>query len=368
MNLDFIPLDKLSVSPTNMRHGKKPPDVSDILPSVRKRGVLVPVLVRPDGARDRFEIVAGRRRFTAASVVADERREAGEDATPLPCAILDESDDADAVEASLIENVARRDPDEVTQWATFTRLVKEGRSVDDIAATFGLPELAVKRILALGNLLPRIRSLYAGGDIDAATVRHLTLASKRQQQAWLALADDADAYCPTGHQHKGWLFGGQSINRRTLDELRKLHRNALDPKPLGRMIALIENEQGFPLYDAVGKLKRELSSADEATFLFSGGRIELSADVQRSEFEDWIASDLRRIEAAMDDALAKAGVTPSGIDQVFLTGGSSLIPAIRSLFDRRFGHDKIATGGELTSIAHGLALIGCEDHFDQWTV
>lgn len=212
MNLDFIPLDKLSVSPTNMRHGKNPPDVSDILPSVRKRGVLVPVLVRPDGARDRFEIVAGRRRFTAASVVADERREAGEDATPLPCAILDESGDADAVEASLIENVARRDPDEVPQWATFTRLVKEGRSVDDIAATFGLPELAVKRVLALGNLMPRIRSLYAGGDIDAATVRHPTLASKRQQQAWLALADDADAYCPTGHQLKAWLFGGQSIS------------------------------------------------------------------------------------------------------------------------------------------------------------
>ena len=102
--------------------------------------------------------------------------------------------------------------------------------------------------------------------------------------------------------------------------------------------------------------------------MFSGGGIELSAAVRRSEFEAWIASDLRLIEAAMDDALAKAGVTPSAIDQVFLTGGSSLIPAIRSLFDTRFGHEKIATGGEFTSIAHGLALIGSEDHFDQWTV
>jgi len=51
---------------------------------------------------------------------------------------------------------------------------------------------------------------------------------------------------------------------------------------------------------------------------------------------------------------------------VFLTGGSSLIPAIRDIFFRRFGHDRIATGGELTSIAHGLALVGQEANLTEW--
>lgn len=211
MKLEFIDLGKLSVSKANMRYAKKAPDVTDILPTVRKRGIIVPVLVRPNCAPDAFEIVAGSRRFHAASIVANERREAGHDIEPMPCAILDEGDDADAIEASLIENTARLDPDEVTRWECFTRLVKEGRSIDDIATTFGLPELAVKRILALGNLMPRIRILYREGKIDATTVRHLTLASKSQQRAWLALFDDADAYVPTGHQLKAWLFGGQSI-------------------------------------------------------------------------------------------------------------------------------------------------------------
>lgn len=99
----------------------------------------------------------------------------------------------------------------MTQWETFTRLVKEGRDVADISATFGIPELGVRRILALGNLMPRIRTLYRDGEIDAGTVRHLTMASKSQQRSWLALYDDADAYVPTGHQLKAWLFGGQSI-------------------------------------------------------------------------------------------------------------------------------------------------------------
>jgi len=212
MKLEFIPLDKLEVSKANMRHAKRPPDVSDILPTVRARGILVPLIVRPNGAPDRFEIVAGSRRFHAARLVAEERDGAEPDARQLPCAILDSGDDADAIEASLIENLARLDPDEVTQWETFTRLVKEGRSVGDISVTFGLPELAVKRILALGNLLPRIRAMYAREEIDRVTVRHLTLASKSQQRAWLALADEPDAYAPTGYQLKAWLFGGQSIS------------------------------------------------------------------------------------------------------------------------------------------------------------
>lgn len=212
MKLDFIPLDKLVVSKANMRYGKKAPDVSDILPTVRSRGIIQPVIVRPNCAPDGFEIVAGSRRFHAAKIVAEERRAAGDTTPePMPCAILDDGDDAAAIEASMIENMARLDPDEVTQWENFTRLVREGRKVEDIAATFGLPDLTVKRVLALGNLLPAIRDLYRKERIDAATVRHLTMASKSQQKAWLALADDENAYLPTGHQLKAWLFGGQSI-------------------------------------------------------------------------------------------------------------------------------------------------------------
>ena len=157
-------------------------------------------------------------------------------------------------------------------------------------------------------------------------------------------------------------------NRRTLEELRKLQRSAIDPAPIGRMIALIEHEQGFPLYDAVGKVKRALSEREEAELTFSGGGIEIVAPVRREDFEGWIADDLRLIEEALDLALSRADMPTNAIDRVFLTGGSSLIPAIRAMFDRRFGAARIATGGELTSIAHGLALVGDEPNLTEWTV
>ncbi len=156
-------------------------------------------------------------------------------------------------------------------------------------------------------------------------------------------------------------------NRRTMEELHRLQKKALDPVALGRMIAVIDNELGYPLYDAVGRLKRALSDAETAVFSFSGGGIEIEADVTRRDFEGWIAQDIARLEATVDRALANAGVGADEIDRVFLTGGSSLIPAIRRIFADRFGDDRIADGGELTSIAHGLALIGQEEDIAAWS-
>jgi ParB family transcriptional regulator, chromosome partitioning protein len=208
MNIDYIPIDRLSVSKANMRQGKKPPDVSDILPSVIKRGVIIPVIVRPNCQDGHFEICAGKRRYFA-SLAA---RAAGKEDVSLPCITIAANDDADALEISMIENMLRQSPDPVTQWESYTRLVKEGRSVEDIAATFALTELQVKRILALGNLLPRIREAFRAEEIDAATVKHLTLATKAQQKAWLALFEGEDSYAPRGIQLKAWLFGGASIS------------------------------------------------------------------------------------------------------------------------------------------------------------
>jgi hypothetical chaperone protein len=134
------------------------------------------------------------------------------------------------------------------------------------------------------------------------------------------------------------------------------------------MIAVIEEEVGFQLYDAVAQVKRDLSSADTAKFHFHGAGLSIEAQVTRDMFEAWIAPDILRIEAVVDHALTAATIPPDAIDQVFLTGGSSLTPRIRKIFADRFGEERIASGGELTSIAHGLALIAQQDDLAAWTV
>ena len=174
---------------------------------------------------------------------------------------------------------------------------------------------------------------------------------------------------PAGHftDFTDWSRLALMRNRKTMAELDKLRRAATDPHAIERMIAIIEGEQGYPLYDAVGQVKRALSQGDSATFAFEGGGIAIRAEVTRDQFEEWIADDLARIMATVDRALDAAGLTAGAIDRVFLTGGTSLTPAIRRAFADRFGQDRLASGNELTSVAHGLALIGQQDDVAAWT-
>ncbi|UAK23182.1 Hsp70 family protein [Sphingomonas nostoxanthinifaciens] len=155
-------------------------------------------------------------------------------------------------------------------------------------------------------------------------------------------------------------------NPRTMAELDRLRRTAVDGDAITRMIAVIEGELGYPLYEAVGQTKRALSTADTAAFRFEGGGLKIEADVDRTAFEAWIAADVAQMERAVDRALDAARLDAAGIDRVFLTGGTSLVPCIRRIFIERFGEAKIESGGELTSIAHGLALIGLEDDAAAW--
>ena len=194
--LKHIPLTELRISKLNMRHGRKKPDVSDILPSIKAGGIRQTLLVRREGKH--YGVIAGRRRFFALQAIA---KETGE--TPLvPCAIMSEKDAASAIEASVIENVGRLTATEMEQYTAFKRLHEEGRSVEDIAAYFGVTELLVRRVLALASLSDPIRKLYADNEIDRETIRALTLATDEQQAEWLRLIASEGEHAPLGRNCK----------------------------------------------------------------------------------------------------------------------------------------------------------------------
>ncbi|MCP4081466.1 MAG: ParB/RepB/Spo0J family partition protein, partial [Planctomycetaceae bacterium] len=122
MELRHIKLENLKPANVNVRHGKQAPDISDILPSIKKRGILQPLLVRPNGKG--YEVVAGRRRYYAAKALQKD----GVKIESIPCAIMAKGDDATALEASLLENVARLPMDPIQQYEAFARLIKQGES------------------------------------------------------------------------------------------------------------------------------------------------------------------------------------------------------------------------------------------------
>ncbi len=147
-------------------------------------------------------------------------------------------------------------------------------------------------------------------------------------------------------------------NPKTLRQIAEVAATATHPERLRNLITLIEDELGYRLYQAVSATKAELSTSDTSRLRFHHGAIAIDVTVTRPDFETWIADDLARLAATVDRALAAASLPADAIDHVFLTGGTSFVPAVRALFDTRFGAEKVTAGGEFVSVAEGLALIG----------
>ncbi|MEP5730850.1 MAG: ParB/RepB/Spo0J family partition protein [Sulfitobacter sp.] len=203
MTLQFIELENLTVSPLNVRkYGAK--DCTDLVTSIRALGILQPLLVRE--IADGYEVIAGQRRLNACRIIAEDS-----EIEPLPCMVMSAGDDATAIEASLAENIERLPMDEIDQYKAFAKLLKEGRTPEDVAQTFGITERMVSQRLALGRLYAPILTAYRNDDLNVCDIRILTMATIKQQKAWWALVKDENEYAPTGQRLKAWLFGGAHI-------------------------------------------------------------------------------------------------------------------------------------------------------------
>ncbi len=146
----------------------------------------------------------------------------------------------------------------------------------------------------------------------------------------------------------------------TFRELRTLKRMAEDPEALDRLIYIIEEELGFDLYRAVSAVKSALSSQESAVLEFRHGPVQISETITREAFNGWIADALAAIDAEVTKLFEESNLTPAQVDHVFLTGGTSFVPAIRALMSQRFPDAKFSAEDEFISVAAGLSLFARE--------
>jgi hypothetical chaperone protein len=151
-----------------------------------------------------------------------------------------------------------------------------------------------------------------------------------------------------------------------LRELRELARSSSAKEELMSLVDLIEGGVSYELYRAVSRAKAALTDHAKVPFRFNMSGVCIETNIRRTDFESWIAPDLEKIGATADAALNKAGLVPRDIDRVFLTGGTSFVPAVRRLFEKRFAPERIDAGEQLLSIAKGLALIAGSSDMERW--
>jgi hypothetical chaperone protein len=110
------------------------------------------------------------------------------------------------------------------------------------------------------------------------------------------------------------------------------------------------------LIETVEAAKCALSEQDKAHIAFEYGYDSFDVVVTRRQFEKAIAEEIKQIKSCAAKVVETAGMTPNQIDAVFVTGGSSQVPAIRRIFADQFGGAKLKEADAFTSVGLGLGL------------
>ena len=218
------------------------------------------------------------------------------------------------------------------------------------------------------TLPPRQRVLgtsglgLAGDAFDARLVRHLVSSALGSDSVARGLGNKSLPAVPA------WIYANLErwhylsfLRNRNVDEIlrsayARATRQSEDPEKIAALITLIDEDLGYQLHQSVQHCKVALSAKSEAEFQFREHGLDLRAAVTRDQFESWIAPELLAIETAVDDLLRSTRTSPGDIDRVFLTGGTSFVPAVRRIFDTRFSAGRVIAGEAFTSVARGLAL------------
>ncbi len=214
---------------------------------------------------------------------------------------------------------------------------QRGRRASDILGTDGVP--------------------MAGDAFDRHLVRHLVAPKLGLGDEYLSPPDKMLPVPSWPYERlERWHHLSFLRSPDTLDILERVRRTAAHPGKLEALLWLIRHDLGFQLHEAVQRTKFALSAATEAEFAFASGAVSIRTCVARADFERWIGDDLAAMADCVDRLMAATRVAPGDIDRVFLTGGSSFVPAVRQIFIDRFGADTVTGGDELTSVATGLSL------------
>lgn len=198
--------------------------------------------------------------------------------------------------------------------------------------------------------------VYVGGDrFDAAIMKHKLFPYFGHGSTYLAALGGKRMPMPTYVSSRLLSWNEMSLIReKKTRELIELMLKSSDRKPaIEALHDLVMYNLGFRLYRAIERAKVELSTAASARLDFEDERIHIHETITREEFEAASAPLLDELEACTDELLTRV---PAGlhIDAVFLTGGSSHVPAVQRLFARKFGHERLRTADAFTSVVEGL--------------
>lgn len=174
--LEFLLLTQLEANPNQPRRVFKDEEIAELARSIKETGLLQPIIVRPYGI-NKFQIVAGERRFRAASLAG---------LTEVP-AIVRDITDRETLELGIIENIQRADLNAVEEARAFSRLISDfGASQEEVARSVGKDRSSIANALRLLKLPVQVLDLIANQDLSAGHARAVLMLVSPTDQIALA--------------------------------------------------------------------------------------------------------------------------------------------------------------------------------------
>ncbi|MDD7910877.1 Hsp70 family protein [Pseudovibrio exalbescens] len=224
-------------------------------------------------------------------------------------------------------------------------------------ADFSVVRVSPERAKAadrLDDILANTGVHIGGTDFDQL----LSMAQVMPHMGYKSLSRDGKRPLPSKYYFE--LATWHSINRmydpKILRELREVRREAAEPLRVDRIIDVVTHRQGHALAGLCEQAKIDLSDAAEVTVSLPLKESALSLPLTKAEFDAAINPSAERLSEEIDTALSMAGVTAPTIDCVFLTGGTTRVPLLQSMFRAKFPEAQIVEGDVFGAVGMGLAL------------
>ncbi|MCP4324764.1 MAG: ParB/RepB/Spo0J family partition protein [Alteromonadales bacterium] len=174
-SLQDLKIDQLQAGKYQPRRDMSEQALEELANSIHAQGIIQPIVVRETG-HQKYEIIAGERRWRAAKIVGLET---------VPCLIKNVEDDA-AIAIALIENIQRENLNAMEEAIAYKRLLEEFELThNEVATAVGKSRTTVSNLLRLNNLNADVKILLELGDIEMGHARAL-LSSETEQQSQLA--------------------------------------------------------------------------------------------------------------------------------------------------------------------------------------
>jgi ParB family transcriptional regulator, chromosome partitioning protein len=204
MTTQNIELGTIQISQSNPRKTFDDEKINGLAKSIQTDGLLQNIVVQPiEGKEGKYHIVSGERRVRAIRKLAEQGKIASD--YKIPAIIRDDMDKDETLRIATVENVQRENLTPMEEAAAFAKLVKNGDTLDEIAAQTGLTPQTIKRRCALNGLCSEAKKALADKVITLAQAEALTLGSNKAQQRCLEYIDSGDS--PSDIRET--LIGGQ---------------------------------------------------------------------------------------------------------------------------------------------------------------